>query len=172
MRRSFPIVYAIATAIISLVLLLIQTKPVIILMQIFEVPGDKNSYYITPVFMITWMALLMPFFIYMIIARLLRMKDDGIITSDRTGIFVSRKKAFQSGLVGIPIYVNDKKVGLIDNGKTKFFDLNPGKHTIQAGMGKQGSEILHINIIEGQQIKFEMEILSLGLGLKYDLKQI
>ncbi len=171
MRQSIVIVYAILTAVIAVVFIFLEIQPALVLMNMFSTDGG-NSFYLTPVLLLLWLLFLSPLIVYNIVAKLLRKKGSENIDSERTGIFISRKKSFQSSLVGIPIYINDKRAGVVDNGKTKFFDISEGIHTIQVGKGLQSSEILQVSISARQQLHFEMEILSLGFKLKYDLKQV
>ncbi len=171
MKRIIIILYVIVTGAISIASAIFQTQPALFFINIFTV-DEGSSYYGMPVVFLTWIVLLIPLFIFLIIAKLMRKKGDENITSDRTGIFVSRKKSFQSSLVGIPIYINDKKAGVVDNGKTKFFDVPVGLFSVQAGQGKQASQELQTNMDEGKQLHFELEIVNEGLYLKYVLKQL
>lgn len=164
------IIYTILTAVIAVVFIFLEIQPALSLIYFFSAPD--NTYYVMPVFFILWLLFLSPSFIYSIVTRLLRnFRKIEPISADCSGISVFRHKAFQSSLVGTPIYIDDKKAGLVDNGKTRFFGLPEGIHTIQAGTGAQSSEKLHINILAKQQLNFEIKILLLGFKLIYDLKQ-
>ncbi len=172
MKQSVNIIYAIITAVIAFVFIMLEIQPAVSLMYVFSAPGAENTYYVAPVLLILWLMFLSPLFIYHIVAKALRNKNSETIAADRTGIFVSREKAFQSAMVGIPVFIDGKKAGIIDNGKTRFFDMPSGMHTVHAGRGRQTSEKLQINITEKQQLQFKMEIMVLGFHFKYDLKQV
>ena len=171
MQRIFILVYVIATAIIAIVSSILEVQPALFLIDIFA-PHVGDRYSLTLVLLLTWLILLSPLFVILLIARIMRMKKDEVITPDRIGIFVTRKKSLQSGMVGIPVYINDRKAGILDNGKTKFFDTHIGVNTVQVGDGKRASEVLTANLTQDKQVHFEMEIMQAGLGLKYYLKQL
>ena len=172
MKTSFNIIYTIASAVIALAFVIFPIQPTLFLMSVFATHNGDNTYYAMPVFLITWFILLSPLFVYFSITKLIRKKDNKPIASDKTGIFVTRNKAFQSSMVGISIYINDKKAGIVDNGKTKFFNAQSGVLIVQAGQGKQASEKLQVTLTEGQQLHFEMEIITLGMRFKYSIKQV
>jgi len=171
MQRIIVLIYAIITGTIAVITTILEIKPALYIINIFA-PHNGDRYSATLVLLLVWLILLSPLLLYLIIARLMRKKDDENIAPDRTGIFVTRKKSFQSALVGIPIYINDKKAGVVDNGGTKFFDAPMGMFTVQAGSGKQVSEKLQADIAEGKQLRFEMEIKQAGLVVKIILKQV
>lgn len=171
MRQSIIIIYTILTAIIAFVFIFLEIQPALVLINMFSTDGG-NSFYFTPVLLLLWLLFLSPLIVYNIVSKLLRKMRNENIDSERTGVFVLRHKAFQSSLVGIPFFIDGKRAGVVDNGKTKFFDIPEGIHTIQVGKGLQSSEILQISIFARQQLHFEMKILSLGLRLKNDLTQI
>jgi len=171
MQRIIVIIYVIVTAIIALTSTIFEIQPALFIINIFA-PNEGDKYYIKVVMLLTWLILLLPLLIYFVITKLTRIKSDQKIDPNRTGIIVTRKKSFQSALVGIPIFVNDNKARVVDNGKTKFFETPSGMHTVQAGNGKQASEKIQTNILERKQLSFEMEIKQAGLYLKYVLKQV
>lgn len=171
MKRIIILLYVIVMGVISIATVILHTQTALFFMNIFSA-DEGNSYYGMPVVFLTWIILLIPLFIFLIIAKLLRKKGDENITYDRTGIFVSRKKSIQSSLIGVPIYINDKKVGALDNGKTRFFDTAFGHFSVQAGKGIEASDKLFPYITVGKQLHFEMEIIQAGLHLKYVLKQV
>lgn len=65
-----------------------------------------------------------------------------------------------------------KKIGVVDNGKTKFFEIPASTFTIQAGKGKQASEIMEVKILEKDQLKFDLYINKDGLFPKFELTLI
>lgn len=171
MQRILILIYTILTATIAITSTILEVQPALFFINIFA-PHEGDSYSINLVLLLTWIILLSPVFVFMIVSKLLRKKSEENISTDRTGIFVTRKKAFQSSMVGIPILINNKQAGIIDNGRTKFFDTPLGTITIQAGKGKQASEKIQINIAERQQLKFEMKIKQTVFTVKFILMQI
>lgn len=170
MQRIITLIYVLTTAAVAGDLAVFHTRPVSFLIDLFSTDyGEK--YYIMPVFLITWLVLLIPLFIFLLIAKRIRKKKNENIAPDRTGIFVTRKKSLQSALIGIPVYINGKKAGMVDNEETRFFDMPSGTFAIQAGKGRFASEILQATI-EGNQLHFEIEILEEGFRIKYILRQV
>lgn len=133
---------------------------------------NGNSYYAVPVFFLTWIIFLSPLFLYLIIKKLNRKKENDFISPESVGIIITRKKSLQSSLIGIPIYINDIKAGVIDNGQTKFFNTTSGIIEIQAGNGNKASEKIQVEVVEGNQLSFELEIEEVGFNIKYVLKNI
>jgi hypothetical protein len=171
MQRIIILIYAIVTGIIAVISTILEVQPALFIINIFA-PHEGDRYSATLAMLLVWIIFLSPLFIYLIIARLIRNRVDENIAPGRSGIFVTRLKSFQSAMVGVPIYINDKKAGIVDNGKTKFFDAPLGIVTIQAGNGKQISERLQANITEGNQLQFEINIKQAGLRVNIILKQL
>ena len=169
--KIFIYIYVIFTALVAIISTILEVQPALFIIDIFA-PNEGDEYNLLLVFLLTWLVFLLPVVIYLYIAVLIRKKDDEIVAPDRTGIFVTRVKAFQSALVGIPFYINDQKSGIIDNGRTKFFDTSTDTFTIKAGDGKQASDNLQIKIEDGKQLHFEIRIIQAGLGLKIVLRQL
>ncbi|NVO03377.1 MAG: hypothetical protein HXX09_11820 [Bacteroidetes bacterium] len=171
MHRTFVIIYSIITAAIALTTTIFEIQPALFLINVFA-PHEGDKYSIALVVLPIWIALLSPLFLYLIITKLLRQNNDEHLSNNRTGILVKRKKAFQSAMVGIPVFINDKKAGIVDNGRTKFFDVPTGIQTVQVGEGKAASEKIQVTLYEGKQIHFELEIKPSAFQLKYLLKQL
>jgi hypothetical protein len=169
--QRFIYIYVIFTCLVAIVSTVFETQPALFIIDIFA-PNVGDKYFVALVLLLTWLLLILPLVIYLLIAKLARKKDNEIIAPDRTGIFVTRLKAFQSSLVGISFYMNDKKVGVIDNGRTKFFDATAGTHTIYAGVGVHITEKLQIKIEEGNQLRFEIKILASSLVIKIVIRQL
>ena len=165
MQKTLTIIYTIATAALAIVMTIMQIQPARALINAFTT-FDGREYYIAPVVLITWLILLMPMLIVLVVTRVLRGNKDDEIPAGRTGIVVMRKKAFQSAMVGVPVYINDQKVAVIDNGKKKFFALPSGSVIIHAGNGKQVSNPVQITLADGQQQLIILEFIQVGLGLK------
>jgi hypothetical protein len=85
---------------------------------------------------------------------------------------VTRKKAFQSSVVRIPVYINGLKAGMLVNGGTLFLDVPAGTFFVHVGPGKQGSEKLHATLGEKTQLRFEAEISLSLLQAKWVLRQL
>ncbi|HBG71306.1 MAG: hypothetical protein A2W93_01680 [Bacteroidetes bacterium GWF2_43_63] len=165
MQKTLTIVYTIATAALAIILTIMHLQPARALINVFTT-YDGREYYIAPVVLITWLILLLPMLLVILISKMLRVKKDDEIIPGKTGIIVMRQKAFQSAMVGIPIFINGAKAGVIDNGKRKFFEVPAGSVTIVAGTGKQASESQQIIISEGQNARFFLQFIQVGLGLK------
>ena len=171
MQRIITLIYVIITASIAVFCTIFEIQPALFIIDIFA-PNVGDSYSVNLVVLLLWLILLSPLLIFLSISKLMRKKEDKNISSERTGIFVTRKKAFQSAMVGIPIYINDKKAGIIDNGKTKFFDTPIGTVTVHAGIGKQVSEKVQVIITEKQQLQFELKFKQSVFTVKIILNQI
>jgi len=70
----------------------------------------------------------------------------------------------QSRLVGIPIFINGIKTGVVDSGREKVFDLPAGAFEGRGEEGKQASGIIRSELRAGRQLKFELEIVPRCLG--------
>ena len=117
MQRIIILIYVIITATIAIFCTILEIQPALLIINIFA-PNVGDSYSINIVVLLLWLILLSPLLIFLTISKLIRKKEDKNISIERTGIFITRKKVFQSAMVGIPIFINDKKAGIIDNGKT------------------------------------------------------
>ena len=171
MPRPLILIYVIVTATIALCTTVLEIQPALFFIDLMAPnPGDRYS--VPLVMLIICLTLLLPLMVLMLITKAIRMKSTENIGSDRTGIFVTRQKSFQSALVGIPIYLNSKKVGIVDNGKTKFFDVPLGDFTVQAGKGKQASEKLQAKVAEKDQLNFLFNLNQAGLFVKIELTEI
>jgi hypothetical protein len=169
MQRILSTLYAIISAAAAVYCTIYLYQPANFLADIFS-SYDGTKYYITVVFLLTWLIFLLPLIIYAVIARLTRNRKEEVVGPGRSGIFVTRKKALQSALLAIPIFINGKKAGVIDNGRTRFFELYSGNFTIQAGSGKRTSELLQGNISGKEQLHFILELEEDGLRVKYILR--
>jgi hypothetical protein len=65
-----------------------------------------------------------------------------------TSIRIERPISFFNMLRSYGIYVDGKKIGTIDNGETKIFQIEPGEHTIYAKIDWCYSPHVKINIEE------------------------
>lgn len=171
MPRIIVLLYAIITGTIAVVCTIIESQPALFFIDFFA-PNEGDMYSATLVMLLVWILLLTPLLVFMVTVRLMRKKVDKNISYDRKGIFITRQKSFQSAMVGIPIYINDKKVGIVDNGGTKFFDAPAEMFTVRAGYGKQASDKLQVNITERKQLHFEIKIKQAGFFLKIVLSQM
>jgi hypothetical protein len=171
MHRNIVLIYVIATAAIAVFTTIQEIQPAIFLIDFLAPqPGDKYS--LTFVFLVTWLILLLPLLIILLVQKVMRKKSTEVIGSERTGVFVTRQKALQSAVIGIPIYIDSKKVGVVDKGKTKFFDVPIGSFPIQAGKGKQATEKLDAKVMMKDQLNFVFQMRSDGLTVKIDLEEI
>lgn len=165
MKKVFNIIYIIATAIVAIVITILKTQPALFFIDFLGLHiGEKFTWQL--VFFLTWLVLLSPFVIISIVLFYTRKAKNQTIEAWQTGIIIKRKKQLQSGLVGINIYVNNQKNGVVDIGLDKFIETPTGKVTIVAGEGKEASESIELEIKAGQKINLKLEIVSKGLALK------
>lgn len=165
MQRTIVVSYVIIVAVLSIYTTIQEIPPASYFIQ-WMAPEIGDKYNIAYVVICTFGALLLPILVLLTIFKFARTKPQEDISPDRTGLFITRPKALQSGMLGIPIYLEGKKIGEVDNGKTRFFDINPGTILLHAGKGKQTSDILEITIKEKDQLRLEVSIVPAGLGLK------
>lgn len=171
MQRKLILIYVIVTAAFAIYASIAQIQPALYLID-FMAPNHGDKYSLTFVLLITWLIFLLPLIIIQLVSKLIRNKAPEVIEADRTGIFITREKAFQSAAIGIPVYINSKKVGIVDNGKTKFFDISSSFYSLQVGKGKQVSETFEMNIANREQIKYKFILTSEGLYTKVILSKI
>lgn len=168
MKQTINLIYIILALAASITVVFMEIEPALSIIN-FLAPEPGDRYNVTLVFMSIFLLFLLPLMIYLIVGRLSRGETEVIDTQGKTGIHVTRQRALSSGLVGIPIYLNAKKIGIVDNGKTKFFEIESGSHTVQAGKGKNASDILTVDIARAEQAKFELSIDITGIFPKYVL---
>jgi len=171
MKQVFINIYVLISAIVAISTAFFEIQPALFFIN-FLAPNPGDKYSLAFVLIVTCFLLLIPLLVFLLVIRLLRNTSTEIIETDRKGFFVTRQKSFTSALVGIPVYINSKKIGIIDNGKTIFFDSPIGTSTIQAGKGKMASEKMEVKILENDQIKFELYINKDGLFPKIELSLI
>jgi len=171
MSRIFVLSYTFITAALAGFFTIMHIQPALFFMNIFTTSNGRE-YYVAPVFLLSWLLFLLPIFVIMIIARLMRLKANDEIHPGRTGIAITRKKAFQSAMVAIPIFINDEKVGIIDNGKTRFFEVRSGSTTVKVGSGKQTSDEQQVILALGEQARFQIEYSTDGVRIKWVLSPL
>ena len=170
MSRPVILIYVIITGAIAVCSAILEIQPALFFIDLMAPnPGDRYS--VTGALVLTWFIFLAPLAVLLLITKTIRSKANEEITPDRTGVFVTRQKSFQSALIGIPIYINSKKVGVVDNGKTKFFDVPIGDFIIQAGKEKQASEKLEGKIGPDDQLNFNFSLEQNGLFIKIVLTE-
>ncbi len=171
MQRILIIIYVIVTALIALFTTILEIQPALFFIE-FTAPNPGDKYSVTFVLLVTWLIFLLPLMVVLLISKVFRTKPTEVITLDRTGVFVTRQKTFQSAMVGIPIFIDAKKVGVVDNGKTNFFDVPVGNFIIQAGEGKQASEKLEAKVNGKDQLNFSFSLKVDGLFTKIELTEV
>lgn len=161
MKKTFTFGYIIITGIVSIATAIMQIQPALFFLDLF-----RHS--VVLAVLLTWLVLLMPLIIALTLIFYKRNGRNKNVTIEtyQTGIIIKRKKQLQSGLIGINIYINNQKNGVVNSGNNKFIEMPPGKITIVAGEGKQASEPIELEIKSGQKIQFNLEIVSNGLLLK------
>lgn len=167
MKKIFALIYIIGTGVIAIATTFLQIQPALLFIDLFA-PNEGDKYSIKLVVLLTWLLLLLPFIIVNTILFFVRKSKNknSVIESWQTGIIITRKKQIQSALVGISIYVNNQKVGVVDIGNDKFFETPTGKITVIAGEGKQASDPLELEMKTSEKINLKLEIVQKGLGLK------
>jgi hypothetical protein len=168
MKQTLIDIYILISCIVAISTALLQIQPALFFIE-FLAPNPGDKYNLVFVIIVTCMLFIIPFLVLLSVLKLLRNTSAEVIQTDRTGVFVNRKKSFTGAIVGIPICINSKKVGIVDNGKTIFFDIPIGTFTIQAGIGKQASEKLEEKIMEKDQLQFELYLNKEGLFPKIEL---
>ncbi|NRT14659.1 hypothetical protein HNP99_001003 [Flavobacterium sp. 28A] len=74
---------------------------------------------------------------------------------------IQRTNEFNNRVRHYRIYIDNKKVGTIENGENKDFEIEEGKHVIEAKIDWCGSPKVHLEIKNG-----EIKSLKVG-GFKY-----
>ena len=157
MKQKFINIYVLVGAVVAISTTFLQVQPALFFID-FLAPNPGDTYNFLLVSLLTCLIFLIPLLVFLVITRSFRKTSTEIIQIGRTGFFVNRQKSFTSALVGIPVYVDSKKMGTVDNGKTIFLDIPASTFTIQAGKGKQASEIIEVTILEKDQLKFDLFI--------------
>jgi hypothetical protein len=171
MQRTLILIYIIGAAVFSFYASTTGIQPALFFID-FLAPNAGDEYSLTFVLLITFLIFLIPLLVIQLLARLSRSKSEEVVGPERTGVFVTRTKAFQSAFLGTPIFINSNKVGMVDNGKTTFFDVPFGIFTIQAGKGKQASKIIETRISMKEQLNFKFSLVEDGLGIKIVLEHV
>ena len=172
MQKIITLIYVIAAAAVAVVTTILEMQPALLFIDIMA-PEPGDSYSLTLALLLTFLVLILPMLLVLTVMYFIRQlgNQSNNIPLDATGVLVLRKRQLQSAMVGIPIFVNNAKSGVVDGGKMKFIDLRAGTFQIQAGEGKQASETLQITLAPGDQVRLQLEIKAVGLGLKYVLSQ-
>lgn len=163
--------YILVSAILAIATTFLETQPALLFID-FLAPNPGDKYSLAFVLLMTFLILIIPLLLFLVVTHLSGTSNDDLIPTEITGIIITRQKSLTSALVGIPIYFDDHKIGEVANGKTMFFAVSEGTHTIQAGKGKQASEKIEVTILEMKQLKFNLNIDKDGLFPKYDLNLI
>lgn len=168
MKQTLINIYVLIAAITAISTTVLEIQPALFFINYLAPnPGDKYS--LTFVILATCILLLFPLLIFLLIGRFVRNTSNEIIQKDRTGFFVTRQKSFTSAAVGIAVYIDSKKIGVVGNGKTTFFDAPIGTFTLHAGDGRKASEKIEVTILEKDQLRFKLYINKDGLFPKIEL---
>ncbi len=171
MKQKLINIYVLISAVVAITTTLLEVQPALYFIE-FLAPNPGDKYNMVFVLLVTCLLFLLPLVVFLTFTRLFRKTPETIVSTDKTGFFVTRQKSFTSAMVGIPVYINSEKVGVVDNGKTMFFEASIGTFAIHAGSGKQASDEIEVEIAEGEQLRFEMFINTEGLFPKIELVQI
>ena len=74
-----------------------------------------------------------------------------------TKIIISRPSRSYNMLRGYKIFIDDRQVGKLSNGKTQEFEVMPGLHTVTAKIDWCRSQHLTIHIREGETKYLEVD---------------
>lgn len=171
LKALLVICYVLFIAIVPIYSTITQTQPALFLIEIFAPnPGDKFS--VTLVVLLLILIFLIPMVIVLLIARLIRLRKVETIDPKATGILVIRPKVLKNALLGVPIYINGKKAGMVDNGRSKFFEIPTGEFTLRAGIGPSASKTFEEKLSHGRQLRFMLSASGSGLHIKYHLEQL
>lgn len=168
MKQKLINIYVLVSTVIAISTTVLEVQPALTFID-FLAPNPGDNYSLVFVLLMTFLTFLIPLLIFLIVMRVFRNVPSEMIQTGITGILVTRQKSFTSALVGIPVYIDNEVIGVVDNGKTIFFGISAGTHTIQAGKGKQASEKIEVKILEKEQLKFDMHINKDGLFPKIEL---
>ena len=168
MKQKLINTYVLVSAVITISTTVLEVQPALFFID-FLAPNPGDTYNLVFVLLMSFLIFLIPLLVFLIVMRLFRSAPSEMIQIGITGLLVTRQKSFTSAFVGIPVYIDDKKMGVIDNGKTMFFDISAGTYTIQAGKGKQASEKIEVKILGKEQLKFDVHINKDGLFPKIEL---
>jgi hypothetical protein len=171
MQRIIILIYVIGAAAWSLVTSITQSQPALFWINLFA-PDAGDTYNVKLVWLLTMLMLLLPGILILLVMKMFRKGGIDTHLPGTTGILITRKKQLQSAFVGIPIFINGAKAGVVDSGKTAFFPVPSGNDTVQAGSGKPASEQIEFQLSEGKCISFVLEIGQAGLNVSYILKRI
>lgn len=80
-----------------------------------------------------------------------------------SALIVQRKKEFAYQLIPFNIYLNNKKIGKLESGETKRFNIHPGKYTIviKGGIFLKSKEITFVLNMENPLV---FEVGNFGKG--------
>lgn len=170
MRQKLINIYVVISTIIAAATSILEIPPATFFIN-FLAPNHGDTYSFSFVFLMTCLLFLIPLLIFVIIISSLYKSNSEIPKKEDSGILLTRKKSFTGALIPIPIYLNDKKAGIIKNNKVKFFRLPLGNYQVQAGQGKQASNLISINIKENEKVTLELNINTDNLSPKIELKQ-
>ncbi|MCF6132196.1 hypothetical protein [Flavobacterium wongokense] len=69
-------------------------------------------------------------------------------------IIIKRTSEFANKFRSIGLYINNKKIGSIQDGKSLEFDIEPGSHLIEAKIDWCSSNVIHVDIKDNETQRF------------------
>ncbi len=126
MQRKLLFTYLILAALFTFYATIQEIQPALFFIDIMA-PNSGDTYSVTLTLLLTFLLFLAPIVLIQLVMKTLRKKPDKVVGPNRTGVFVTRQKRLQSALLGIPVFINSKKVGIVENGETAFFDVPSGE---------------------------------------------
>lgn len=169
MRLVAPI-YAIAALVIAALSLVFETYPALFFIDLMAPnPGDRYS--VTLALALTFLVLILPLALILLVQKQRRkaQAQNTVVDAGRTGAYLLRRKHLSGALVAAPVMINGKEAGLIDSGSRLFFDLPVGMVEVQVGKGAMRSEVIQLQVKEGEQFNLEARIAQGAFKAKYVL---
>lgn len=171
-KKIVVIGYLIAALVLSLYSTGTESQPALFWIDLFA-PNAGDQYDMKIVFLLTFLCCMLPLVVMMGLGILFQNRRTVAPASpDESGVWITRKKQFQSALMSIPVYNHQTKVGTVNMGQKIFFGVSSINLSIQAGQGKEQSIPFEHELTPGEQLHLELEVVPEGLFTRYVLRQI
>ncbi len=80
-------------------------------------------------------------------------------------LIIKRTSEWNNRIRDIGIYIDGEKIGVIENGQTKEYDIESGEHQLRTKIDWCGSETMTFNVTDNEIHKVELSGLNLGKWL-------
>jgi hypothetical protein len=167
MRKIVTSAYAIIAVTIALVTTILECQPALFWIRATSIHGE---FFPKIVMLLTALTLLTPLIILyavLILIRIGREDDPDQGLPGTTGIWITHKSKVQSAFLGIPVFVNGVKVGMMYNEKTRFFEIGPGAGILQAG--KLSADKTEFDLGVEKHLRYELTVVESRFKIKYVL---